>query len=126
MQAAAIHGRRKSIVLLSEGIDVNLDGTDDTLREVRDQIRNLSATANRVGATLYALDPRSGRVVHQQRVYGPYGENGFPIENREVVGGMSIGTLLTIFVVPTVYTLLARKQVPGEILTAELAQAGAD
>jgi multidrug efflux pump len=43
-----------------------------------------------------------------------------------IVGGMSIGTLLTIFVVPTVYTLLARKQVPGEIVTAELAPAGAD
>ncbi|HSM23226.1 MAG TPA: efflux RND transporter permease subunit, partial [Rubrivivax sp.] len=43
-----------------------------------------------------------------------------------IVGGMSIGTLLTIFVVPTVYTLLARKRVPGEIVTAELAQAGAD
>jgi multidrug efflux pump len=32
-----------------------------------------------------------------------------------IVGGMSIGTLLTIFVVPTVYLLLARKKVPGEI-----------
>ena len=30
---------------------------------------------------------------------------------------MSLGTLLTIFVVPTVYTLFARKKVPGEILT---------
>lgn len=30
-----------------------------------------------------------------------------------IVGGMSLGTLLTIFVVPTVYTLLARKGVPG-------------
>jgi multidrug efflux pump len=34
-----------------------------------------------------------------------------------IVGGMSIGTLLTIFVVPTVYTLFARKRVPGEITT---------
>jgi multidrug efflux pump len=34
-----------------------------------------------------------------------------------IVGGMSLGTLLTIFVVPTIYTLLARKQVPGEITT---------
>jgi multidrug efflux pump len=34
-----------------------------------------------------------------------------------IVGGMSLGTLLTIFVVPTVYTLLARKRVPGEIKT---------
>ncbi|MBL8348865.1 MAG: efflux RND transporter permease subunit [Burkholderiaceae bacterium] len=32
-----------------------------------------------------------------------------------IVGGMSLGTLLTIFVVPTVYTLLARRRIPGEI-----------
>jgi multidrug efflux pump len=31
------------------------------------------------------------------------------------VGGMSLGTLLTIFVVPTIYTLFARRRVPGEI-----------
>ena len=30
-----------------------------------------------------------------------------------IVGGMSLGTLLTICVVPTVYALLARKAVPG-------------
>ncbi len=30
-----------------------------------------------------------------------------------IVGGMSIGTLLTIFVVPTMYTLFARRKVPG-------------
>ncbi|MDP1649374.1 MAG: efflux RND transporter permease subunit [Rubrivivax sp.] len=42
-----------------------------------------------------------------------------------IVGGMSLGTLLTIFVVPTVYTLLARKRVPGEIVTPELVEAGA-
>ena len=30
-----------------------------------------------------------------------------------IVGGMSLGTLLTIFVVPTMYSLLARKRVPG-------------
>jgi multidrug efflux pump len=32
-----------------------------------------------------------------------------------IVGGMSLGTLLTIFVVPTVYTWFARKRVPGAI-----------
>ena len=32
-----------------------------------------------------------------------------------IVGGMSLGTLLTIFVVPTVYTWFARVRVPGEI-----------
>jgi multidrug efflux pump len=35
-----------------------------------------------------------------------------------IVGGMSLGTLLTIFVVPTMYTLLARKTAPGAIKTA--------
>lgn len=30
-----------------------------------------------------------------------------------IVGGMSLGTLLTIFVVPTMYTLFARQRIPG-------------
>jgi len=30
-----------------------------------------------------------------------------------IVGGMSLGTLLAIFVVPTMYSLLARNAVPG-------------
>ena len=34
-----------------------------------------------------------------------------------IVGGMSLGTLLTLFVVPTVYTLFARRKVPGANLT---------
>ena len=40
-----------------------------------------------------------------------------------IVGGMSVGTLLTIFVVPTVYTLFARRRVPGEIKTVALGDA---
>jgi multidrug efflux pump len=32
-----------------------------------------------------------------------------------IVGGMSLGTLLTIFVVPTMYTLFARRATPGAI-----------
>jgi multidrug efflux pump len=43
-----------------------------------------------------------------------------------IVGGMTLGTLLTIFVVPTVYTLFARKAVPGEITTPALAEGAAD
>ena len=35
-----------------------------------------------------------------------------------IVGGMTLGTLLTIFVVPTMYTLFARKGVPGANETA--------
>jgi len=34
-----------------------------------------------------------------------------------IVGGMSLGTLLTIFVVPTMYSLLARTTVPGARIT---------
>jgi multidrug efflux pump len=34
-----------------------------------------------------------------------------------IVGGMSLGTLLTIFVVPTMYSLFARKATPGPNLT---------
>ncbi len=34
-----------------------------------------------------------------------------------IVGGMSLGTLLTIFVVPVMYTLFARKKTPGAITT---------
>ena len=36
-----------------------------------------------------------------------------------IVGGMSVGTLLTIFVVPAIYSLFARSGVPGEISTPE-------
>ncbi len=39
-----------------------------------------------------------------------------------IVGGMSLGTLLTIFVVPTMYTLFARTAVPGAN-TAEVREA---
>jgi multidrug efflux pump len=42
-----------------------------------------------------------------------------------IVGGMTVGTLLTIFVVPTVYTWFARRGVPGEITTPALEEAAA-
>ena len=40
-----------------------------------------------------------------------------------IVGGMSVGTLLTIFVVPTMYLLFARSGVPGEITTPAVPEA---
>ncbi len=60
---------------------------------IRDGLAYFAAGRNSFtdgGIFLYALEPRSGEVVHRRRMYGPYGENGFPIENREVVKGMSI------------------------------------
>jgi len=43
-----------------------------------------------------------------------------------IVGGMTIGTLLTLFVVPTAYTLLARKHREGELPAHEPTPAAAD
>jgi len=43
-----------------------------------------------------------------------------------IVGGMSLGTLLTIFVVPTMYTLLARKSTPGPNTTPAVVEQQAD
>jgi len=60
---------------------------------IRDGLAYFAAGRNSFldgGILVYALDPRSGKVVHQKRMHGPYGENGFPIENRQVVKGMSI------------------------------------
>jgi multidrug efflux pump len=39
-----------------------------------------------------------------------------------IVGGMSLGTILTIFVVPTMYSIFARKTVPGAKTTVENTQ----
>ncbi|MFZ5831332.1 MAG: PQQ-binding-like beta-propeller repeat protein, partial [Planctomycetota bacterium] len=60
---------------------------------MRDGLAYIAAGRNSFtdgGIFVYALDPRTGKVVHQKRMYGPYDERGFPIENREVVNGMSI------------------------------------
>ncbi len=31
------------------------------------------------GIWIYGLDPATGRVIHRRHIYGPYGDNGFPI-----------------------------------------------
>jgi multidrug efflux pump len=41
-----------------------------------------------------------------------------------IVGGMSLGTLLTVFVVPTMYTLFARQAIPGANKTIAKDQPG--
>jgi outer membrane protein assembly factor BamB len=37
------------------------------------------------GIFLYALDPRSGKVIHHKRMYGPFGKNGLPVPS-DLVG----------------------------------------
>lgn len=60
---------------------------------IRDGLAYFAAGRNSFidgGIFLYAVEPRSGKVVHQKRMYGPYGDDGFPIENRDLVKGISI------------------------------------
>jgi VWFA-related protein len=56
--AASFQSRRKSIVLVSEGTDVDLDGKGDGPRDLRNKIRDLTAVANRASVSIYAIDPR--------------------------------------------------------------------
>ena len=56
--AGSFHGRRKTIILFSEGVDIDLNTTNDRLRQVKDQIVSLSSVANRANVTIYAIDPR--------------------------------------------------------------------
>jgi len=49
---------------------------------VRDNIAYFAAGRNSFmggGIFMFALDPHTGRVVHERHMYGPHGENGFPI-----------------------------------------------
>ncbi len=42
------------------------------------------------GIFLYGLDPRTGRVVYQRHMYGPYDEQGFPIITSRISSGAGI------------------------------------
>jgi multidrug efflux pump len=52
------------------------------------------------------------------RAVGAGAESRIPI-GLVIVGGLVFGTLLTLFVVPTAYTLLARRHREGEATTGE-------
>jgi outer membrane protein assembly factor BamB len=42
------------------------------------------------GIFLYGLDPSTGRVVHERRMYGPYGDDGYPIITSKIASGNGI------------------------------------
>jgi len=42
------------------------------------------------GIFLYGLDPKTGRVIHQRRMYGPYGPDGFPIIASNISSGSGL------------------------------------
>ncbi|KPL22812.1 MAG: hypothetical protein AMJ75_07345 [Phycisphaerae bacterium SM1_79] len=42
------------------------------------------------GIFLYGLDPQTGRVIHQRRMYGPYNEQGYPIITSKMTSGSGL------------------------------------
>jgi outer membrane protein assembly factor BamB len=42
------------------------------------------------GIFVYGLDPRTGRVIHERRMYGPYNEEGFPIITSKIASGTGL------------------------------------
>ncbi len=60
---------------------------------VRENIAYFAAGRNTFtdgGVFLFGLDPQTGRVIHQRRLYGPYGEDGYPIIASKVAGGFAL------------------------------------
>ena len=54
---------------------------------VRDNVAYFAAGRNSFmdgGIFLFALDPRTGRVVHERHMYGPHGEDGFPVARSKL------------------------------------------
>ena len=42
------------------------------------------------GIFLYGLDPQTGRVIHQRRMYGPYDAQGYPIITSQIASGTNL------------------------------------
>jgi len=42
------------------------------------------------GIFLYGLDPKTGRVIHRRRMYGPYGADGFPVIMSKISSGSGL------------------------------------
>ena len=78
---------------------------------------------NKLAPPRSACGVLAGRAGPAARPFGRHKRQAVCVRPQQIgwviVGGMSLGTLLTIFVVPTVYTLLARRRVPGEITTPD-------
>jgi VWFA-related protein len=56
---AGIHGRRKAIVYLSEGIDYDVyDFNNRDANTIQDSMREVIASATRANVSIYAIDPR--------------------------------------------------------------------
>jgi len=60
---------------------------------VKDGIAYFAAGRNSFldgGIFLYGLDPQTGRVIHNRRMYGPYNEEGFPVITSQIASGTGL------------------------------------
>jgi outer membrane protein assembly factor BamB len=60
---------------------------------VKDDVAYFAAGRNSFldgGIFLYGLDPQTGRVIHQRRMYGPYNEQGYPIITSKMTSGSGL------------------------------------
>ena len=60
---------------------------------VKDDVAYFAAGRNSFldgGIWLFGLDPQTGRVIHQRHMYGPYGDDGFPIIASDISGGFGL------------------------------------
>lgn len=60
---------------------------------VKDDVAYFAAGRNSFldgGIFLYGLDPKTGRVIHQRRMYGPYNEEGYPIIASKTTSGSGL------------------------------------
>jgi len=65
---------------------------------IKDDVAYFAAGRNSFmdgGIFLFGLDPQTGRVTHQRHMYGPYGEDGFPIINSNITSGSGIDGMKT-------------------------------
>jgi len=60
---------------------------------VKDDVAYFAAGRNSFldgGIFLYGLDPKTGRVIHRRHMYGPYGDDGFPIIASQITSGSGL------------------------------------
>jgi outer membrane protein assembly factor BamB len=60
---------------------------------VKDDVAYFAAGRNSFldgGIFLYGLDPQTGRVIHQRRMYGPYDAQGYPIIASKITSGSGL------------------------------------
>jgi len=60
---------------------------------IKDDVAYFAAGRNSFldgGIFLYGLDPRTGRVIHKHRMYGPYNDEGYPVITSKITSGSGL------------------------------------